>query len=49
LPALDLPDAAFLGRILRIGGRTVQILDVDRLLPPELAAGLFPAATPSPT
>lgn len=49
LPALDLPDAAFLGRILRIAGHTVQLLDVDRLLPPELAAGLFPATTPSPT
>jgi chemotaxis-related protein WspB len=50
LPALDLPDAAFLGRILRIGGQTVQLLDIDRLLPPELAAGLFPAAdTPSLT
>lgn len=48
LPALDLPDAPFLGRILRIAGRTVQLLDVDRLLPPELAAGLLPAAAPSP-
>jgi len=50
LPALDLPAAAFLGRILRIGGQTVQLLDIDRLLPPELASGLFPAAdTPSLT
>ena len=44
LPALDLAAAPFLGRILRLGGRTVQLIEVDRLLPDELAAGLFPAA-----
>jgi len=50
LPDLDLPGAPYLGRILRIGGQTVQLLHVDRLLPPELTAGLFPAAdTTSPT
>jgi len=44
LPALDLAAAPFLGRILRLGGRTVQLIEVDRLLPDELAAGLFPVA-----
>jgi chemotaxis-related protein WspB len=43
LPPLELEAAPFLGRILRIDGRTVQVVDVDRLLPAELAAGLFPA------
>jgi chemotaxis-related protein WspB len=45
LPALELEAAPFLGRILRIDGRTVQVVDVDRLLPAELAAGLFPTST----
>ncbi|MCE2726882.1 MAG: chemotaxis protein CheW [Planctomycetaceae bacterium] len=45
LPALELAAAPFLGRILRIDGRTVQVVDVDRLLPADLAAGLFPAAS----
>lgn len=43
LPALELASAPFLGRILRIDGRTLQVVDVDRLLPADLAAGLFPA------
>lgn len=43
LPAFELASAPFLGRILRLAGRTVQLIDVDRLLPDELAAGLFPA------
>jgi chemotaxis-related protein WspB len=43
LPSLELEAAPFLGRILRIDGRTVQVVDVDRLLPADLAAGLFPA------
>ncbi len=42
LPPLELAEAAFLGRILRIAGRTVQVVEVDRLLPADLAAGLFP-------
>lgn len=46
LPALELASAPFLGRILRIDGRTVQVVDVDRLLPADLAAGLFPPASP---
>lgn len=45
LPALELATAPFLGRLLRIDGRTVQVVDVDRLLPADLAAGLFPAAS----
>jgi chemotaxis signal transduction protein len=44
LPPLDLPAAPFLGRLLRLGGRTVQLIEIDRLLPDDLAAGLFPAA-----
>ena len=46
LPALELATAPFLGRLLRIDGRTVQVVDVDRLLPADLAAGLFPATSP---
>ena len=46
LPALELATAPFLGRLLRIDGRTVQVVDVDHLLPADLAAGLFPAASP---
>lgn len=44
LPPLDLSAAPFLGRLLRLGGRTVQLIEIDRLLPDDLAAGLFPAA-----
>ena len=43
LPPLELETAPFLGRLLRIDGRTLQVIDVDRLLPADLAAGLFPA------
>ena len=43
-PAPDLPDAGFLGRLLRIRGRTIQVIDANRLLPAALAAGLFPSA-----
>ena len=43
LPALALESAPFLGRLLRIDGRTMQVVDVDRILPEDLAAGLFPA------
>ncbi|MFM8415333.1 MAG: chemotaxis protein CheW [Planctomycetota bacterium] len=48
LPALALPGAAFLDRILRLGRDTVQLIDVDRLLPDELVAGLLPAAAAVP-
>ncbi|MFM7205518.1 MAG: chemotaxis protein CheW [Planctomycetaceae bacterium] len=43
LPPLEFRDAAFLGRILRIGGRTIQLLAVEHLLPSEVSSGLFPA------
>ena len=50
LPALELPDAPFLGRIFRLPDGTVQLIDPARLLPPDLAAGLFPRcpAVPQP-
>jgi len=44
LPPLQLEAAPYLGRVLRLGGQTVQLLDVDRILPADLLAGLFPAA-----
>jgi hypothetical protein len=40
-----------LGRLLRIGGRTIQVLDVEYLLPPSLVARLdapAPASTGGP-
>lgn len=45
LPSLQLHDAPFLGQVLRIGGRTVQVLAVDHLLPTDVASGLFPVPT----
>lgn len=48
LPTLPSPNAPSLGRLLRIGGRTVQVLDVERLLPAALLAGLV-APTPAST
>ncbi|MFM7519060.1 MAG: chemotaxis protein CheW [Planctomycetota bacterium] len=41
-PALRLDNAPFLGGILRLGQATVHLLDVERLLPPEIVSGLFP-------
>jgi chemotaxis-related protein WspB len=43
-PDLQLPQAPFLGRMLRLGGQTLQMVAVERLLPPDLLAGLFPDA-----
>lgn len=43
LPALDLPDAPYLGRILRLGHETVQLIAIEHLLPEPIAAGLFPS------
>lgn len=43
-PGMNLDSAPYLGRILRLGGRTVHLLVVERLLPPDVAAGLFPAS-----
>jgi chemotaxis-related protein WspB len=37
LAAFDLPDAAFLGPVLRLGDRLVQMVLVEHLLPPTLA------------
>ncbi|MFM1903576.1 MAG: hypothetical protein RLZZ440_1476 [Planctomycetota bacterium] len=48
LPPLQLPDAAYLGGLMRLGGGTVQVIDVTRLLPADLLAGLFPAAATTP-
>ncbi|MFN9368403.1 MAG: chemotaxis protein CheW [Planctomycetia bacterium] len=47
--APEIPDAGFLGRLLRIRGRTIQVIDANRLLPPEFAAGLFPRAAAETT
>lgn len=41
---LAVEHAPFLGRILRIGGQTIQLIAVERLLPQELVQGLFPEA-----
>jgi len=53
LPALDLPDAAFLGPVLRLHGRLVQLVLVEHLLPPALATFLGDAgradAPPEPS
>jgi chemotaxis-related protein WspB len=45
LPTIRSPAVPALGRLLRIGGRTIQVLDVEHLLPQSLIAGL---AAPSP-
>ncbi len=42
MPALELAAAPFLGRMLRIAGRTVQVIEIERLLPADIVAGLFP-------
>lgn len=44
LPTLHVPDAPYLGRLLRIDDRTVQLLAVEHLLPSELAADLAAAS-----
>ena len=43
LPSLEFGSAPFLGRILRIGGHTIQLLEVEKLLPGDVSSGLFPA------
>ncbi len=40
LPPLRLPAAEYLDRVYRLGGGTVQLIDVGRLLPADLLAGL---------
>jgi chemotaxis-related protein WspB len=42
LPRLEMPNAAFLGRLLRIEGRMVQVIAIEHLLPADVSAGLFP-------
>lgn len=42
-PEMALSHAPFLGQVLRLGGQTVQLIAVERLLPPDLLAGLCPA------
>lgn len=56
LPAWHMPDAPYLGRVLRIEGRTVQLIATEHLLPPALAAALtgptgggVPAERPAPS
>jgi chemotaxis-related protein WspB len=44
LPPLQIADAPYLGGLMRLGGGTVQVIDVTRLLPDDLVAGLFPPA-----
>lgn len=44
LPPLDPQDTPFLGRILRIGGRTIQVIDVEHLLAADVSTALIPAA-----
>jgi chemotaxis-related protein WspB len=48
LPALALPEAPFLGRIFRLPDGTVQLVDPARLLPTDIATGLFPRTAPVP-
>ncbi|MFM7107733.1 MAG: chemotaxis protein CheW [Planctomycetaceae bacterium] len=47
LPALGIPGAPYLGRTLRMSDGVVQVLDPARLLPADLAAGLFPRPAPA--
>jgi chemotaxis-related protein WspB len=52
LPSMRLPDAPALGRLVRIGGQTIQVLDVEHLLPPAMIASLAtcpPGSTVAPS
>lgn len=40
LPSLHPPEAPYLGRLLRLGGRTIQVLDPEHVLTPEMLANL---------
>ena len=42
LSRLELASAPYLGPVYRLGGDTVQVLDIDRLLPDDLLHGLLP-------
>lgn len=48
-PAMQLEKTAYLGRILRLNGRTIHMLVVENLLPADLASGLFAAASEPPS
>jgi chemotaxis-related protein WspB len=48
LPAIHPAGAAALGRLLRIDGSTLQVIDVEHLLPPDMLAGLL-SGTPTAT
>lgn len=43
---LPLPDAPYLGSLLRVDDRTVQLLAVDHLLPADLSAGFASSSQP---
>ena len=47
-PQMQLESAPYLGRILRLGGQTVHMLVVERLLPSGVASGLLAAALEPP-
>jgi chemotaxis-related protein WspB len=44
LPPLRLPAADYLDRVFRLAGGTVQLIDVTRLLPADLLAGIATVA-----
>jgi len=47
LPTMHPAAAPYLGRVLRFGHRTIQILDVEHLLPPALVSDLLTSASAS--
>jgi len=47
LPALLPADAPYLGRTLRMGDRTLQLLEVEHLLPPAIVAALGGHTSPA--
>jgi chemotaxis-related protein WspB len=49
LPPLDVEAAPFLGRILRIRGRTIQLIVIEQLLPEAVTTGLFHPPTTAGT
>jgi len=46
-PSIEMPGAPFLGRILRIAGRTIQVIAVEQILPADVSAALFPTVVPA--
>jgi chemotaxis-related protein WspB len=45
LPHLELATAPYLGAVYKLGGDTIQVLDIERLLPDDLLNGLLPETT----